>query len=157
MPTFTLSSIKHPFLTADEDGPFYLGEILLPGWEELSVTVFAYVGNFRKSIISNALATRFGVDVSSGSCIAEIVVQTWFEGDVVIHRSKRFSLTFSQAKADLGEAYIHLSRTGLESFFHTLDYDVARSQGYELWFLVLRPIDQADDWCVEIPIDRLGK
>lgn len=81
------------------------------------------------------------------------MVQTYFEGDLVIHRSKRFPLRFGRANRMLQDAYIHVDRSQLEELFWVMDYDAIRPNGDNLFFLVLRPRDEANDFCVEIPLE----
>ena len=108
MPTFTLDQIQHPFVRPEDVERCYAIDVVLPDWGEALVSVQAFVGEFRKSIVSIPLAERLGFDVSSGSCLGQLVIQTLFEGDLVIHRSRSFELQFDKAGKRVGEAYIHL-------------------------------------------------
>jgi hypothetical protein len=154
MPTFTFDKTEHPFLSEEPERKFYLVDILLPGWEDHLVTVSGYIGQFKKSIMSSVLATRLGADVTSGYGAASIVVQSWFDGDLVIHRSKPFEILFGKSSRERGEAYFHIDTSHLDSVFFCDEFDAIRPNGNNLYFLAIKPRGNPEVFCSLIPIER---
>lgn len=154
MPIFTFESEMHPIF-GEEAGDCFPVTLLLPDICSDMVDIVAYAGGFQKSIISKSLASEFGFDISMGTCIGEIVIQTKFEGDVVYRRSQPFPVTFSKSRPDMGDAYVHLSIAQLEGSFSHQIY-VPKHLDEQSPFLVLRRDKSPEEFCIEVPIERPG-
>ena len=152
MPTFTTDQVTHPNPCV---GRCHAIDVLLPKWDEAVFAVQAYLSeDFQRSVVSKKLAQRLNLTLQGQEATGEIVIQTYFEGAPVIHRSRPMLFTFRLADERAGDAYIHLDLDDLGEFVDVYRYDPkSMEMGTNTSFLALRP-DDPDTFCIIIPMER---